>query len=580
MKRNKALLLSLFIVLTLIMHAKDNVKIFCNPLNLNYRFQIKEPSYREAADPTVVWFKDRYYLFASMSGGYWHSKDLAKWSFVETNQIPTEDYAPTAIVIQDTMYFMASSSNFNFRSSTGKKNTIYKSADPLTGDWKIAKDSIDFGVWDPALFLDDDQRLYFYWGCHPAIPIRGIELDYKNNFKVIGNQVDLVSANKKEKGWEVYGENNEDVNAYSWIEGSWMNKYNGKYYLQYSAPGTQFKSYCDAVYVSEKPLGPFKLQDHNPFSYKPAGFIGGAGHGSTFKDKYGNYWHMSSMSISVKNNFERRIGLWPAFFDNDGVFYTYTGFGDYPHKLPTKKMKGPEDYKPESMLLSYNKTVEVSSQLDNHSKKFALDEDVRTCWSATSGNKGEWLLIDLEKESTINALQLNFFDQNTSILGRHEGIFFQYKIECSKNKKDWSTIVDKTQNKTDCPHDFIELNKKVSARYIRITNYHVPDGNFAISDFRIFGLGNGAKPQLVDGFSVSRDKIDARKVTIKWKQLSDVTGYNIRYGIAPNKLYQNYQIIGNDSVVINSLNKKLDYYFTIDSFNENGITKGTKVIQN
>ena len=69
MKRNKALLLSLFIVLTLIMHAKDNVKNFCNPLNLNYRFQIKEPSYREAADPTVVWFKDRYYLFASMSGG-------------------------------------------------------------------------------------------------------------------------------------------------------------------------------------------------------------------------------------------------------------------------------------------------------------------------------------------------------------------------------------------------------------------------------------------------------------------------------------------------------------------------------
>ena len=31
---------------------------------------------REAADPVVVSFKDKYYLFASKSSGYWYSEDL------------------------------------------------------------------------------------------------------------------------------------------------------------------------------------------------------------------------------------------------------------------------------------------------------------------------------------------------------------------------------------------------------------------------------------------------------------------------------------------------------------------------
>lgn len=43
---------------------------FCNPLNLNYRYQPEKPSRREAADPTVVLFKDKYYLFVSKTGGY------------------------------------------------------------------------------------------------------------------------------------------------------------------------------------------------------------------------------------------------------------------------------------------------------------------------------------------------------------------------------------------------------------------------------------------------------------------------------------------------------------------------------
>ena len=45
-----------------------------------------------------------------------------------------------------------------------------------------------------------------------------------------------------------------------------MTKHNGKYYLQYASPATQFNTYCDGVYVADAPLGPFTLQQSNPFS--------------------------------------------------------------------------------------------------------------------------------------------------------------------------------------------------------------------------------------------------------------------------------------------------------------------------
>ena len=102
----------------------------CNPMNLSYRFQPDEPSRREAADPTIIVFKDKYYLFASKSGGYWHTDNLINWDFIQTDEIPTEEYAPTAIAIQDTVYFLASSR---------VKSTIYKSANPLSGHWEIAR---------------------------------------------------------------------------------------------------------------------------------------------------------------------------------------------------------------------------------------------------------------------------------------------------------------------------------------------------------------------------------------------------------------------------------------------------------
>ena len=54
-----------------------------------------------------------------------------------------------------------------------------------------------------------------------------------------------------------------------------MNKHNGKYYLQYGAPGTEVSGYGDGVYVGDKPLGPFTYQQSIPSLINPADLRGG-----------------------------------------------------------------------------------------------------------------------------------------------------------------------------------------------------------------------------------------------------------------------------------------------------------------
>ena len=537
-------------------------------MNLSYRFCPDVPSRREAADPTMVTYKDEYYLFASKSGGYFHSTDLINWDLITTNDLPLEDYAPTAVVMHDTLYFMASKND--------PPLTIFKTANPKSGKWEVANAAFPIGMTDPDLFVDDDGRLYFYYGCSNVNPIYAVELDSKT-LNPIGKPVELFNSNKNNYGWERAGDYN-NKEARPWIEGAWLTKHDGKYYLQYAGPGTEYKSYSDGVYVSDKPLGPFKLAANNPVSYKPEGFIAGAGHSSTFQDKYGNYWHVSTMTISQKHMFERRLGLFPTFFDKDGEMYVYTGFGDFPFKVQTKKISDPMELFPQWMLLSYNKPVEVSSELPNHPKSFVANEDIRTFWSAKTGNKGEWISMDLQKECTVNAIQINYAENDTKLFGRNPDIYYQYLLEYSTDNKTWKTLADKTQNKTDVPHDYIELKTPVKARYIKLTNYKVPGGTFALAGLRIFGKGGGKAPSTVENLKMKRTDSDRSIVKLNWTKTQSAIGYNIRYGIQKDKLYQNYQVFGVDSLTIRSLNGLQKYYFTIDAFNGNGIRKGKNII--
>ena len=222
--------------------------------------------------------------------------------------------------------------------------------------------------------------------------------------------------------------------------------------------------------------------------------------------------------------------------------------------------------------------MEVSSELEGHPKNYASDEEIRTYWSAKTKDKGEWISMDLQKECSINAIQINYAENNMNLFGRKAGIYYQYLLEYSDDNKTWKTLVDK-KDTVDAPHDYIEFKTPVKARYIRLTNHYMPDGTFALADLRVFGNAGGAAPAAVEALNVTRNEKDRVIAKLSWPASPGAVGYNIRFGTAPDKLYHTYQVLGTDSVSINSLNSLQKYYFAIDVFNENGVTKGNKVIE-
>ena len=172
-----------------------------------------------------------------------------------------------------------------------------------------------------------------------------------------------------------------------------MTKHNNKYYLQYAAPGTEFNVYGDGAYVSDSPLGPYNYMPNNPFSYKPGGFMNGAGHGSTVVGPNEVYWHFGSMAVSVNVNWERRISMYPTFFDKDGLMYCNTSFGDYPHFAPA--VAGKVGQFAGWMLLSYKKPVKASSVFEKYAPEGIVDESAKTFWIAQKNDDQQWIEIDL-----------------------------------------------------------------------------------------------------------------------------------------------------------------------------------------
>ena len=541
--------------------AADGPTTWCNPLDLNYRLRLEAPSRREAADPVIVAFKGSYYLFASKAGGYWRSPDLISWSFITTPDLPVEDYAPAAVVIGDAIYFMA---------SANERRPVFRTTDPAAGRWEVVNPLFPFPVSDPALFRDDDGRVYLYWGLGRNGPLRAVELDPAQKLVPIGDAIELKVGDVKEHGWERRGNNNELPDT-PYIEGAWMTKHAGRYYLQYAAPGTQFTGYGDGVYVSDHPLGPFFYGPNNPFSEKPGGFIPGAGHGCTFQDLRGQWWHVSTMVIAQKHKFERRLGLFPAGFDADGTLFVRTDLADYPHRLSDLPVRPNDRWLPSSMLLSARCAVTASSALSDHSADLAVDENIKTYWVPEGDNPSPWLILDLGADGLVDGVQMNFAEHDAHKLGWIEGGAYRYKVAVSVDGLRWSEVLDHSNAKNETPHVFDRLGSPVKARYVRAIFLSVPDGRVAVSGMRVFGRGASLPPAAVTISSVLRDPNDFCTATIRWSEAAGATGYVIRFGESRDKLYQSQEILTGTEVIIHRLDRDRDYFFAIDAFNQNGL---------
>lgn len=547
----------------------QSLQTYCNPLNLDYTYMIynahDDLSYRSGADPAVVEFRGEYYMFVTRSMGYWHSTDLTNWNFITPEKWYFQgSNAPAAHNYKDSVLYVTGD-------PSGSMSILYTD-NPKKGDWK-AVPAILNDLQDPDLFIDDDGQAYMFWGSSNKFPIRAKTLDRHKRFRPSEKTAELFNLDPDKHGWERFGENHQDTVLGGYIEGPWLTKRGNKYYMQYAAPGTEFNVYGDGVYMSDHPLGPYRYAPNNPIAYKPGGFANGAGHGSTVKDARNQYWHFGSMAVSVNVGWERRICMFPTYFDQDGLMYTNTRFGDYPYYASGTTKQGEFTG---WMLLSYRKPVTVSSTAGGQHAEHIVDENIKTFWLAAANDDRQWLQIDLLKPATVHAIQINYHDYQSDMYGRIPGLKHQYIIEGSLDGRHWNVVVDKQNNEQDVPNEYVALKDPARLRYIRYKNIHVPTPHLAISGLRIFGKGEGKAPATVKGFQVKRHQ-DKRDATLSWDRQKGAQGYNILWGIAPDKLYSAWMVYDNNTLDMKSLTSDQTYYFAIEAFNENGVSERTPV---
>ena len=571
---------------------------YCNPLNLDYgTWKEKDVNTRHAADPVIVLFKDKYYLFDTLDRrGYRVSDDLLHWKTIlfdpETLLYATAEMkglvAPAVYTDGQSLYF----NNF------GSKHLL-KTNDPSNGHWDQL--SLETPVGDPDFFLDDDGKLYMIgglseitiWQVNPSdfSTVPGSRIEAIPNFHGQGSFEAANSPYGLYYGHRVYNRldwnkpealdtSSLDLSAANsgppTLEGNWMTKYHGRYYLQDSNPDTACPWYSDSVWEADNIKGPYKLADYSPASMKVGGFINSTGHSCVFQDRYGNWWRVTTMWIGTRAGFERRLGLFRVGFDDKGRMFTQTALGDYPMVMPT----GPVDPNTHSPLagwfvLSTHKACTASSSLPKHDPELASDENVRTWWSAQTGNPDEWFQIDLGNTCTVNAVQVNFAEEGCQTIDPSED-YHAYKILVSTDGTNWTTAIDKAANKTCIPHDYVAFDQPLKVRYLKVVNVHAARlGKFALRDLRVFGNAGGAPPAQVTGLTITRHS-DARHVTFSWNPVAGADGYVIHYGVAPDALHLNIQYQGqaHSQLTVSCLNRDVKYFYRIDAYNGSGITTG------
>jgi xylan 1,4-beta-xylosidase len=456
---------------------------------------------RSIADPAVLRFKGHYYLF--LSGGIlWSSADLVHWKRQPVT-LPAGGRvtAPHAFEYEGFVYL------------TGNDTGLYRSREPL-GPWEYIGDLKDekgskFLSFDSMVFVDDDGRVYLYYSGRRTDGIYGVELDRKDLTRFAAAPGKLWTFNNAHV-WERYGDNNEGTEL-SWIEAPWMTKRNGTYYLQYSAPGTEWKTYAVGVYTGKRPLGPFTYAPRNPILLHTNGLINGTGHHCVIEGPDGGLWAVYTVLYRNWGVFDRRIGMDPVGFDAQGNMFV-KGPTETPQWGPGLKAKPWLDNESGSIALSWNRyTWAVSSSSPGRDAIYAFDNNVRTWWEPREDDAQPWLMLDLGSRNPSDPNQEFLVDSSRILFDAvpHTGpddlvidghgrwyaasakgvvpASYQYKLEVSLDNKTYRTVVDKTSNTAVNNVEFDEFTP-IQCRYVKLTltgaRKPFPTG---VLEFTVFG---------------------------------------------------------------------------------------------
>lgn len=505
MRRKIVLGLALCAVVSTVARAADPIvgrsPRYCNPLPM-----VSGSGASASGDVTVIRDNGKYYMYCT-GGGAWISDDLLNWTFHRVAHVPI---APHVVKYNGAFYMC------------GNDGPLFKADNPLgpftsVGNWKNTPGVAGGwnGPFDMDIFIDDDNKPYLYYPGRGVSGIYVVPLDPADLTRFAGPPKHLFAFNS-DHVWERYGEMNEYTDV-AWIEGPWLQKRNGTYYLEYSASGTQWKTYAEGYYTAKSPMGPFTYAPNNPLLRRTEGLVTGTGHGSIVEGPDHQLWQFYTIVLNNPPG-GRRIGMDPIAFDKDGNMSVRVT--DTPQWAPgvvaDPAKNGDSGSIPVSIdkVRAMNAQSRFSSEQPGHFAAYAVDNSSGTWWEPSPTDAQPTLTLDLGPATRFDAVQLFRIDStrllftggwrfgfrrgpgraatetNSATVGgpaRPRTNAYQYKIDVSTDGNTYTTVLDQSTNAVVCNTIFEEI-APTKCRFVRLTMINWPRATpLGIIEFTVFG---------------------------------------------------------------------------------------------
>ncbi len=456
-----------------------------------------------SGDVTVLRDDDgKYYMFCT-GGGAWVSEDMLNWKFHHVDHVPV---APDVAKYNGKFYM------------TGNDTGVYVADNPLgpyeyLGDWKNTP-SVAEGwneAFDTQIFVDDDNTPYLFYAGRGVSGIYAVKLDPNDLTRFASMPVNLITFNN-DHWWERYGEMNE-YNDVAWIEGPWIIKHNGTYYLQYSASGTQWKTYAEGYYTAKSPLGPYTYAENNPLLRKTEGLVTGTAHGSMVEGPDGNLWQFYTIVLSNPPG-GRRIGMDRVVVGEDGLLTVKVT--DTPQWAPgavSDPTKGDSGSLPVTInkMRAMNALSTFSSEQEGKFAAYAIDNSSGTWWEPAADDAEPTLVVELSPATRFDVVNLFTVDGARLMFGggrrarfsapgtghNPAETFYKYRIEVSMDGENYKTVLDCT-NSTDSKDTIFKEFDPVECRFVKLTVTDWPKSSpLRLIEFTVFGKSTSTLPAAV-----------------------------------------------------------------------------------
>lgn len=463
---------------------------YCNPLPMPIGV-----GGNAGGDVTVIADGGKYYMCCS-GGGMWVSEDLLDWEFHPVANIPV---APDLVKYNGKFYLTGNSDHVYVADNPlgpYEDLGLFKNTGPVEKGWN--------GGFDTKIYVDDDNTPYLFWPGRGISGIYGVKLDPDDLTRFDGEPVHLFGFNPMH-AWERYGEFNEYPGV-AWIEGPWIIKRNGIYYMEYSASGTQWKTYAEGYYTATSPLGPYTYASNNPLLRKTEGLVTGTAHGSILQIPGTDEWWQFYTIVLSNPPGGRRIGMDRIEFDSDGLMYcTIT---DTPQPAPgtvSDKAEKPSVPVTVNKMNAMNALSKFSSQQSGYPAAFAVDNYSGTVWMPEASDKAPSITIELSPATrfdvvqhfTVNSMRVMFSGARRGWGMPSVPPVYKYRLEVSQDGENYVTVLDKTGN-TLARDTIFEEFEAVNCRFVRFTVTDWPKENpLGVIDFTVFGYPDGYEPAAV-----------------------------------------------------------------------------------